>query len=47
MIGLMDKRAPITGATQGIGLATAQRFAFEGAKVVMTDVVADETLHRV
>jgi NAD(P)-dependent dehydrogenase (short-subunit alcohol dehydrogenase family) len=47
MIGLMDKRVLITGATQGIGLATAQRFAFEGAKVVMTDVVADETLLRV
>ena len=47
MIGLMDKRVLIMGATQGIGLATAQRFAFEGAKVVMIDVVADETLLRV
>ena len=47
MTGLMDKRVLITGATQGIGLATAQRFAFEGAKVVITDVVADETLLRV
>ena len=47
MIALMDKRVLIMGATQGIGLATAQRFAFEGAKVVMIDVVADETLLRV
>src|ERR1700733_16108331 len=44
MTGLMNKRVLITGATQGIGLATARRFASEGAKVVITDVVADETL---
>jgi glucose 1-dehydrogenase len=47
MTGLMNKRVLITGATQGIGLATARRFASEGAKVVITDVVADETLLRV
>ena len=45
--GLTTNRVLTKGATQGIGLATAQRFAFEGAKVVMTDVVADETLLRV
>src|SRR3984885_11881994 len=47
MTGLMNKRVLITGATQGIGLAMARRFASEGAKVVITDVVADETLLRV
>jgi glucose 1-dehydrogenase len=47
MTGLMNKRVVITGATQGIGLATARRFASEGTKVVITDVVADETLLKV
>lgn len=42
MSGRLDgKVAWITGAASGIGLATADRFASEGASVVMTDVQAD------
>ena len=33
---LQDKVAVVTGATSGIGLAVAKRFAAEGASVVMT-----------
>lgn len=35
---LQDRVAVITGAGSGIGLATARRFAEEGAKVVCVDV---------
>ena len=37
-MGLNEKVAIITGAKSGIGLATALRFAAEGAQVVVADV---------
>ena len=38
---LAGKVAVVTGAGSGIGLATARRFAAEGATVVCADVDAD------
>lgn len=38
MFSLKDKVAVITGAAAGIGLATAERFAADGAKMIMADV---------
>jgi NAD(P)-dependent dehydrogenase (short-subunit alcohol dehydrogenase family) len=38
---LQDRVAVITGAGSGIGLATAHRFAAEGARVIAVDVSAD------
>ena len=38
---LQDNVAIITGAAQGIGLATAQHFAREGARVVVADLRPD------
>ena len=35
---LQNKRAVVTGAAQGIGLACAQRFLTEGANVVIADI---------
>ncbi len=35
MLRLADKVAVVTGANSGIGLATARRFALEGASVFM------------
>jgi 3-oxoacyl-[acyl-carrier protein] reductase len=42
---LKDKVCIITGAAQGIGLATAQRFAAEGAAVVLCDIDAAQVEH--
>src|SRR5664280_3747145 len=39
---LDNKVAIITGAASGIGLATARRFAGEGAKVVVADLAESE-----
>src|SRR5437870_5275206 len=36
-LGLEDKVVLITGAARGIGLETAQRFAAEGARVMLHD----------
>ncbi len=38
---LNDKVAIVTGAAQGLGLACAERFLAEGAKVVLADVNSD------
>ena len=38
---LQDKVAIITGAGQGIGLAYAERFLAEGAKVVVAEINED------
>ena len=38
MTRLSGKRALITGAARGIGLAFAQRYAREGAQVVLADI---------
>ncbi len=39
---LKDKVAIVTGSASGIGGATAQLFAAEGAKVVLTDILEEE-----
>ena len=39
---LKDKVAIVTGASSGMGAATARLFATEGAKVVLTDILAAE-----
>src|SRR4051794_41915387 len=35
---MSERRALVTGAAKGIGLATAQRLAADGARVAMLDV---------
>ena len=39
---LKDKVAIVTGSASGMGAATAQLFAAEGAKVVLTDILEEE-----
>ncbi len=39
---LQDKTAIVTGAASGMGASTAKVFAAEGARVLVTDVLADE-----
>lgn len=40
-LGLKDKVAIVTGSARGLGAATARRLALEGAKVVITDIMAE------
>jgi len=46
MKGISRKRVFVTGATQGIGRAVAERFLEEGASVLLTDVVEDSIINR-
>ncbi|MFI7634223.1 SDR family NAD(P)-dependent oxidoreductase [Nonomuraea sp. NPDC049400] len=46
-LGLADKRVLITGATRGIGLATARVFAAEQARVAITYHTSDAAAKRV
>lgn len=39
---LKDRIAIITGAARGIGLAIAERFTAEGARVILSDILDDE-----
>ena len=41
MANLTGKRALITGAAQGIGLAIAERFVAVGAQVFLVDIAAE------
>lgn len=41
-LGIKGKVAIVTGSARGLGAATARRLAEEGARVVITDIRADE-----
>src|SRR5271163_2595768 len=45
MKGISKKRVFVTGATQGIGRAVAERFLEEGATVLLTDLVDDSVIN--
>jgi len=47
MKSLDHRRVLITGATQGIGRAVAEKFLEEGATVLLTDFVEDDVINRV
>ncbi|MGI5164115.1 glucose 1-dehydrogenase [Spirillospora sp. CA-253888] len=42
MSGLQDKVVIVTGGARGLGAAAAQRMARDGARVVVTDLLAEE-----
>ena len=42
LVRLKDKVAIVTGAASGMGAATAEMFAREGAKVMLTDLMEEE-----
>ncbi|GAQ26521.1 3-oxoacyl-ACP reductase FabG [Ralstonia insidiosa] len=41
-LGIQNKVAIVTGSARGLGAATARRLAEEGAKVIVTDVLAEQ-----
>lgn len=41
-LGIKDKVALVTGSARGLGAATARRLAQEGAKVIITDIQAEQ-----
>ena len=47
MKSLNDRRTLVTGATQGLGKAIAEKFLEEGATVLLSDFVEDQVIKRV